>query len=228
MPSREDYRERITRAIGPTLSMHRMDRPSTNGASLYVGAWASWSNDESRTPTSLKVLFATIESTGGAVDDIAPLSVLPWVILQFQTLQNDHFLWESVMALVKEDLAGMIRSEEPASTRCPTKLSYDPTQKDHGRRTFEDLSVLQEYVCVRQETLKGPMPARFLTRDRVLYAVYVDTEEGRVAQPMRVFLERATPKNQGALQRMQSDSGFNKEGTLHSAIEEWHTWLILD
>lgn len=228
MAARAEHRQKITNAVGATVSMHRMERPSTNGAGLYVGAWAMWSNDESRAPTAIKVLFATVDATATALGPVAPLSALPWVILQFQTIPRDHFQWEAVMALVKEDLAGMARPEEPAATRCPKKLSYDPTQRDHGRRTFDSVAALQEYVCVRQETLAGPMPTRFLTRDRVAYGVFVDGDNGRVAQPLRVFLERATPKNQGALQRMQSDSGFNKEGTLYSAIEEWHTWLVLD
>jgi hypothetical protein len=174
-------------------------------------------------------------STTTVVQERAPpnrttLADLPWVILQLQSLAPSDPIWEQVVATLQTEIGEQAQREQGADTRCPGRLTYDPSQDAHNFRRVAEADVLQGYAIERiDDPGKDAVgPGAVMTRTRIPYRVFRGGISDRRAQPVRVFLERPLPRRQQVAQRLQAESGFAQKSDLMAAVGEWRTWIVLD
>jgi hypothetical protein len=217
----DGMRRQLTAAIDDSLMMHLVQQQPNNGLCLYVGLWGVWTlNDQMH---GLKTLIVTIHpSTMGlsVIPQTTTLGMLPWFIMQHQSMDEDHPLWQRIYDILRTDIEECIAKEE-IEGKCHPFLPYTATQANHSIRKFADPTYLASMQIQRVDNPEGGMPFKTMDRDTIVYKMATN------ANAATIFVERTTPKVPCAGNMLNQERGLVKESSLLAAIGEWRTWIVL-
>lgn len=158
---------------------------------------------------------------------LPPLNALPATPMQFQAIGPEDSIWPTVYKSLKDEIESSSYGAG-VPPRCSGKLTYDSMQEDMSRRKMNDPELLQDYTIVRvDEEPTGSKPVEANNRKRIQYSVHRGRPEDLRVQPMDVFIERQVSKRVPLGQRLQSETGLTRTTTLLSAVNDWHTWIVL-
>ena len=221
-----DHRNVINHALGQDLSMRLLRQNERHNQ--YVGLWSVWWSNAGDI-ASVRVVIATVVRNNSGAPEQMNLVGLPWVILQLQALSPEDLMWPQVYKTLQEEIHAK-GQETPSAKRCPGMIAYETAQIDHARRELVDPERLQEYTITRvddgNETV-GPRPMEVRNRKRVPYLVHRGTEDNLRLQPLHVFIEKEGSKRAPLSPGLHSETGLSKVSTLLSAVNDWHTWIVL-
>lgn len=195
----------------------------------HCGLWSVWWLNGGEVGGAKVVLATTPRTSSQKSVETIPLEQLPWVVLQLQILTPDDPVWASVYRVLRDSMEA--RSGEPVP--CQGRIHYNArqVQSNLDRREMVDPDLLQDYTVVRVDddgtSNGGPRPANTPNRRRIPYRVYRGRPDDTRVQPMQVFIERPVPKRAPLGQQMRPDTGLTRTSTLLSAVNDWHTWIIL-
>lgn len=241
-------RSELADAIRPDLPMRLLRQQNTGQRLLlYVGLWGAWwsgdHNEDAPIPGA-KIVVATVRASpyAEAPQSVESLGRLPWIILQFQTVQRDADgkQWESVFKVLEPDFQQNLPRDEPSHKRCRTGYRYNPAQTVHTLRSIAQPDMLRQVKIIRKERDNvrdvEARPASTPGRDCVEYSAHrvlreslVDDSPDDVLEllPFDVFVERSVPRQSNAGQKLHREVGLVREGNLLSAIGEFKTWIVL-
>ena len=191
----------------------------------YVGLWSVWWSNEGEI-ASVRVVIATVSRSDAAVPEQVKLPGLPWVIMQLQALSPEDQMWPQVYKALQEEIHAK-GQEVPSTKRCPGTIAYETSQIDNARRELVDPEKLQDYTITRVDESVGPRPMEVRHRKRVQYHVHRGAEDNLRLQPLCVFIEKLVSKRAPLSQRLHSETGLSRVSTLLSAVNDWHTWIVL-
>jgi hypothetical protein len=222
-----DHRNLINHVLGDELSL-RLFRQNDK-MNQYVGLWSLWWSNSGDIST-VRLIFATVPPTiDPAPPENAALKTLPWVVLQLQALYPDDHMWPLVYKTLHAEMDAKMR-DMPSTQACPGKITYETLQSNTAKRQLVDPEMLQEYTIMRvdnPEDRPDPRPLEISNRKRVQYLVYRGRETDLREQPLQVFIEKLMSKRAPLSQRLHSETGLSKTTTLLSAVNDWHTWIVL-
>jgi hypothetical protein len=222
-----DHRNLINHVLGDDLSL-RLFRQNDK-MNQYVGLWSLWWSNSGDIST-VRLIFATVpRTTDPAPPENAALKTLPWVVLQLQALSPDDHMWPLVYKTLHAEMDAKMR-DMPSTQACPGKITYETLQSNTAKRQLVDPEMLQEYTIMRvdnPEDRPDPRPLEISNRKRVQYLVYRGRETDLREQPLQVFIEKLMSKRAPLSQRLHSETGLSKTTTLLSAVNDWHTWIVL-
>ena len=175
----------------------------------------------------MKVVIVTTPTASNLATNMQ-LQLIPWNIMQLQSLKPDEKTWGDVYKVLLTDIDNQ-KKQTPQTQRCMGKLVYNSMQEDMSRRTLKTPDLLQGYTISRvdDEQTGGVRPQSVIDRERIPYNVFKGRPDDLHKQPIQVFIERLVPKKLALGQRLHSESGLAKTATLLSAVGEWRTWIVL-
>ena len=201
-PTTVQFMETMANAMDPQLNMYLVQEDAT--FALFAGLWSSWFLNE--TQRRAKVLLVTVLKEPGQPAPPGPLpfaSLVPWLVLQTQVLDEASPAWDNVRTALATELAAAGPSD-PARTA--DTLVFDPSQKTHQGRPMARSDALTQWTLT-QTAVGGrtvadgvPRPQGLLNRRRVEYAL-----EG--LEEVRVYVEKPTTK-QPIGKEMEADAGL--------------------
>lgn len=217
-------RRQLTSAIDDSLPMHLLQQQPNNGLCLYVGLWGVWTlNDQIH---GLKTVIATVHPSTLGSPMIPPqttLGTLSWFILQLQSMDEEHPLWERIYDILQGDIDQCIEKEETGG-KCHPFLPFTATQATHSIRHFVNHAYLAGIPIQRVDDANnggGTVPFKTMDRDTIVYKMTAH------ADAATIFVERTTPKVPCAGNMLNQERGLVKESSLLAAIGEWRTWIVL-
>lgn len=239
--SLDDHRNVINHVIGKDLRFVLLKQDEQ--FNVYIALWSVWWLDPGDVGGAKVVLLTVPRSQ--PLPETTTLPNLPWIVsglevrrgprarpmMQLQTLAPEDTIWPLVYKTLRDEMTSAAGMDVTAARkRCTGRISYDTVQDNMSRRSMNDAELLQEYTIVRSDEVVGPerpRPLDVLNRKRIPYEVYRGRADDLRVQPIRVFIERNVSKRAPLGQRLQSETGLSKTTTLLSAVNDWHSWIVL-